>query len=47
MAILQYVALAETGYFPVDDLLAYKKSRISSSRHPDVIKPGIEAGTGL
>ncbi len=47
VAILQYAALAETGYFPVDDLLHTKKVGFHLQGHPDVIKtPGIEAGTG-
>jgi len=47
VAILQYSALAEAGYFPKDEL--YKTKAIGSmlQGHPDVIRtPGIEAGTG-
>lgn len=47
VAILQYSALAEAGYFPLDDLLHTKKIGSHLQGHPDVIKtPGIEAGTG-
>ena len=47
VAILQYAALAECGYFPVDDLQHTKEIGFHLQGHPDVIKtPGIEAGTG-
>lgn len=47
VAILQYAALAECGYFPVDDLKHTKELGSHLQGHPDVIKtPGIEAGTG-
>lgn len=47
VAILQYAALAEAGYFPVDDLPRTKEIGFHLQGHPDVIKtPGIEAGTG-
>lgn len=47
VAILQYAALAESGYFPLDDLLHTKKIGSHLQGHPDVIRtPGIEAGTG-
>lgn len=47
VAILQYAALAEAGYFPVEDLKNTKKIGSYLQGHPDVIKtPGIEAGTG-
>lgn len=47
VAILQYAALAEAGYFPLDDLQNTKKLGFHLQGHPDVIKtPGIEAGTG-
>ncbi|MCI8417115.1 MAG: transketolase [Lachnospiraceae bacterium] len=47
VAILQYAALAEAGYFPVDDLQHTKEIGFHLQGHPDVIKtPGIEAGTG-
>lgn len=47
IAILQYAALAEAGYFPVEDLKDTKKIGSYLQGHPDVLKtPGIEAGTG-
>ena len=47
VAILQYAALAEAGYFPVEDLSHAKKIGSHLQGHPDVMKtPGIEAGTG-
>lgn len=47
VAILQYAALAEAGYFPVEDLKETKKLGSYLQGHPDVLKtPGIEAGTG-
>ncbi len=47
VAILQYAALAECGYFPVEDLKHTKEIGFYLQGHPDVIKtPGIEAGTG-
>jgi transketolase len=47
VAILQYAALAEAGYFPVEDLKNTKKIGFYLQGHPDVLKtPGIEAGTG-
>lgn len=47
VAILQYAALAESGYFPVEDLKHTKEIGFHLQGHPDVIKtPGIEAGTG-
>lgn len=47
VAILQYAALAECGYFPVDDLKHTKELGFHLQGHPDVLKtPGIEAGTG-
>lgn len=47
VAILQYAALAEAGYFPVEDLANAKKIGSYLQGHPDVLKtPGIEAGTG-
>jgi transketolase len=46
-AILQYAALAESGYFPVEDLLTTKKIGSYLQGHPDFRStPGIEAGTG-
>ncbi len=47
VAILQYAALAEAGYFPVEDLKHTKEVGFYLQGHPDVLKtPGIEAGTG-
>lgn len=47
VAILQYAALAEAGYFPVEDLKTTKDIGSYLQGHPDVQKtPGIEAGTG-
>ncbi|MCC2253337.1 transketolase [Ruminococcus sp. CLA-AA-H200] len=47
VGILQYSALAESGYFPVEDLKHVKELGFYLQGHPDVIKtPGIEAGTG-
>ena len=47
VAILQYAALAECGYFPVEDLQHTKEIGFHLQGHPDVIKtPGIEIGTG-
>lgn len=47
VAILQYAALAESGYFPVSDLAQTKDLDFHLQGHPDVQKtPGIEAGTG-
>lgn len=47
VAILQYSALAEAGYFPVEDLKTTKEIGSHLQGHPDVLKtPGIEAGTG-
>jgi len=47
VAILQYAALAECGYFPVEDLKNTKKIDSYLQGHPDYLKtPGIEAGTG-
>ena len=47
VAILQYAALAQCGYFPVEDLKHTKEIGSYLQGHPDVTKtPGIEAGTG-
>jgi transketolase len=47
VAILQYAALAEAGFFPVEDLKSTKALGSYLQGHPDVLKtPGIEAGTG-
>lgn len=46
-AIAQYAALAETGYFPVDELKTTKSLGSRLQGHPDRLKtPGVEAGTG-
>lgn len=47
IGILQYAALAEAGYFPVEALKTTKDIGSFLQGHPDVRKtPGIEAGTG-
>lgn len=47
VGILQYAALAEAGFFPVEDLKTTKEIGSYLQGHPDVRKtPGIEAGTG-
>jgi len=49
VAILQYAALAEAGYFPVEDLRKTKEIHSQLQGHPDLLKCshlGIEAGTG-
>lgn len=47
VAILQYAALAEAGYFPKEALKHTKELGAMLQGHPDVRKtPGIEAGTG-
>lgn len=47
VAILQYAALAEAGFFPTEDLKKTKEIGFYLQGHPDVLKtPGIEAGTG-
>ncbi|MCC2255761.1 transketolase [Ruminococcus sp. CLA-AA-H200] len=47
VAVLQYAALAEAGFFPVEDLKTTKEIGSYLQGHPDVLKtPGIEAGTG-
>ncbi len=46
-AIAQYAAMAETGYFPVEELWRVKELGSMLQGHPDRLKtPGIEAGTG-
>ena len=46
-AIAQYAAMAEMGYFPVEELLTVKQLGSRLQGHPDRLKtPGIEAGTG-
>ena len=47
VAILQYAALANAGFFPVSDLKRTKDLDFHLQGHPDILKtPGIEAGTG-
>lgn len=47
VAILQYAALAEAGFFPVKDLETTKAIGSYLQGHPDRLKtPGVEAGTG-
>jgi transketolase len=47
VAILQYAALAEAGYFSRDELRHSKEIGSMLQGHPDILKtPGIEAGTG-
>ncbi len=46
-ALAQYAALAEFGYFPLDELSHLKKLGAMLQGHPDLRKtPGIEANTG-
>jgi len=46
-AIAQYAAMAECGYFPVEELAKTKALGSRLQGHPDRLKtPGIEAGTG-
>ena len=46
-AILQYACLAESGYFPAEDLPTTKELGSYLQGHPDARKtPGIEASTG-
>lgn len=46
-AVAQYAAMAETGYFPVEELLTVKQLGSRLQGHPDRTKtPGVEAGTG-
>jgi len=47
VAVLQYAALADAGYFPREELKKCKALGAMLQGHPDVLKtPGIEAGTG-
>ena len=46
VAVLQYAALAEKGFFPVDDLPHCKDIGFYLQGHPHLGTPGIEAGTG-
>jgi transketolase len=46
-ALVQYAALAESGYFPKPELANFKKLGSMLQGHPDMNKvPGIEANTG-
>jgi len=46
-AIVQYAAMAETGYFPAEELMSLKRLGTRLQGHPDRTRlPGIEAGTG-
>lgn len=46
VAILQYAALAEAGFFPVEDLKHCKDIGSYLQGHPHLGTPGIEIGTG-
>ena len=46
VAILQYSALAEAGFFPVEDLQHCKDIGFYLQGHPHLGTPGIEIGTG-
>ncbi|MBT9774933.1 transketolase [Clostridium sp. MCC353] len=47
VAILQYAALAEAGFFPVSELKTTKELGSRLQGHPDRLKtPGVEVGTG-
>ena len=47
VSLVQYVALAELGFFPKEELKNMKTLGSMLQGHPDMIKtPGIEAGTG-
>jgi len=49
VAILQYAALAQAGYFPIEELKNTKTLDSILQGHPDLVKTGhlgIEAGTG-
>ena len=46
-ALAQYAALAETGYFQIEELLSLKELGSKFQGHPDMLRlPGIEANTG-
>lgn len=46
-ALVQYAALAELGYFPIEELKRVKTLGAMLQGHPDMTKtPGIEANTG-
>lgn len=46
VAVLQYSALAEAGFFPTEDLEHCKDIGFYLQGHPHLGTPGIEAGTG-
>ena len=47
VAVLQYAAMAEAGFFPKEELSHCKELGAMLQGHPDVLKtPGIDAGTG-
>ncbi len=46
VGILQYSALAEAGFFPVEDLPKCKEVGFYLQGHPHLGTPGIEVGTG-
>lgn len=47
VAVLQYAAMAEAGFFPKEELAHCKELGAMLQGHPDVLKtPGVEAGTG-
>jgi len=47
VAVLQYSAMAEAGFFPLSDLKHTKDINFHLQGHPDYLKtPGVEAGTG-
>ena len=45
-ALIQYAALAESGYFDIEELSTLKKLGSRLQGHPDILLPGIEANTG-
>ena len=46
-ALVQYAALAESGFFPVDEIKKVKKLGAMLQGHPDMTRtPGVEANTG-
>lgn len=46
-ALIQYAALAEAGFFPMEELKRVKRLGAALQGHPDMLKtPGIEANTG-
>ena len=47
VAVLQYAAMAEAGFFPKEELDHCKELGAMLQGHPDILKtPGVEAGTG-